>query len=210
MGTVRIANLHSFYKNKRVFVTGSTGFVGAWLCAALAEYGAYITGFALPPPRESLYSICNLDAHINNNIMPYLHVLDTVDALLAIAEKQCEDRNSAGAYNICPSVRNLITVGEFADLFCDYWGCRSVCASKPPKHLLDQAPIAMMPEYSGLPHNLFWQPKWSIEEAVKRTTEWYKAYYCGGDPSRILKEQLDGYINYIDWLANKSQMAIST
>lgn len=42
----------SFYKGKRVFLTGHTGFKGAWLSRILIEQGAYVTGYALPPKGE--------------------------------------------------------------------------------------------------------------------------------------------------------------
>jgi CDP-glucose 4,6-dehydratase len=39
----------SFYKNKKVFVTGHTGFKGTWLCHILLYAGAEVTGYALHP-----------------------------------------------------------------------------------------------------------------------------------------------------------------
>lgn len=40
----------NFYKNKKVLVTGHTGFKGIWLCKMLEMFGAEVTGFALPSP----------------------------------------------------------------------------------------------------------------------------------------------------------------
>jgi CDP-glucose 4,6-dehydratase len=40
----------NFYKNKKVFITGHTGFKGSWLCHILLYAGADITGYALDPP----------------------------------------------------------------------------------------------------------------------------------------------------------------
>jgi CDP-glucose 4,6-dehydratase len=40
----------SFYKNKKIFITGHTGFKGTWLCRILLWAGADITGYALEPP----------------------------------------------------------------------------------------------------------------------------------------------------------------
>lgn len=49
----------SFF-GKKVFVTGHTGFKGAWLSTWLLQMGATVKGFSLPPPEQSLYSSLNL------------------------------------------------------------------------------------------------------------------------------------------------------
>lgn len=40
---------NGFFKGKKVFVTGNTGFKGSWLCIWLNELGADVCGYALPP-----------------------------------------------------------------------------------------------------------------------------------------------------------------
>ena len=42
----------NFYKGKKVFVTGHTGFKGSWLCRILVKAGAVVTGFSLPAPTN--------------------------------------------------------------------------------------------------------------------------------------------------------------
>ncbi len=55
MKNAHIAN-REFYQGKRVFVTGHTGYKGAWLTAILYELGAEATGFALTPPEGGMFA----------------------------------------------------------------------------------------------------------------------------------------------------------
>jgi len=43
----------AFYKNKKIFITGHTGFKGTWLCHALLNAGADLIGYALEPPENT-------------------------------------------------------------------------------------------------------------------------------------------------------------
>ena len=50
-----------FYKNKKILITGHTGFKGAWLCSVLLQAGAEVTGYALESPTTpSLFSLLSL------------------------------------------------------------------------------------------------------------------------------------------------------
>ena len=50
-----------FWRGKRVFLTGHTGFKGSWLSLWLQQLGADVTGFALPPPTEpSLFAVADV------------------------------------------------------------------------------------------------------------------------------------------------------
>ncbi len=57
----------NFYKDKRILITGHTGFKGTWMCQALLELGAHVTGYALQPPTEpSLYEITGMGDRIHS------------------------------------------------------------------------------------------------------------------------------------------------
>lgn len=57
------------FKQRKVLVTGHTGFKGSWLCLLLTELGAEVYGYALEPPTEpSLYKEANIDALIHSHI----------------------------------------------------------------------------------------------------------------------------------------------
>lgn len=51
----------SFWKNKKVLITGHTGFKGSWLSLYLQKAGANLVGYALPPPTNpSLFKIASV------------------------------------------------------------------------------------------------------------------------------------------------------
>lgn len=59
----------NFWKGKQVFVTGHTGFKGAWLTKMLKERGANITGYSLAPSTiPSLYEIDDTNKGMNSII----------------------------------------------------------------------------------------------------------------------------------------------
>ena len=50
-----------FWKNKRVLITGHTGFKGSWLSIWLKSLGAEVVGVSLDPPsKPSLYEMANI------------------------------------------------------------------------------------------------------------------------------------------------------
>jgi CDP-glucose 4,6-dehydratase len=55
----------NFWEGKRIFLTGHTGFKGAWMTLWLERLGAVVSGFSLPPPTgPSLFAEANLsNAH---------------------------------------------------------------------------------------------------------------------------------------------------
>ena len=62
-------NIYEFYKGKRVFLTGHTGFKGSWMCKMLANAGAIVTGYSLEAPTEpSLFKIANIEGDVHSVI----------------------------------------------------------------------------------------------------------------------------------------------
>ncbi len=56
-----------FWKGRRVFITGHTGFKGTWLCLLLEHLGAKVTGYALDAPtRPSLFELTGLKHRIDS------------------------------------------------------------------------------------------------------------------------------------------------
>ena len=64
-----------FWKDKKVFLTGHTGFKGSWLSLWLSSMGAKVTGYALAPnTTPSLFNVLDIDSLIETS-----HIADIRD-----------------------------------------------------------------------------------------------------------------------------------
>jgi CDP-glucose 4,6-dehydratase len=61
---------NNLYKNKKVLITGDTGFKGSWLAIWLKELGADVFGYALPPQKKE-------DNFVKCNLMEKIHHFDS-------------------------------------------------------------------------------------------------------------------------------------
>ena len=70
-----------FWLNKKVFITGHTGFKGAWLSIWLQNYGAKLRGYSLPP-------------NTSNNLFDITNVADGMDSIIGdIRDLDCLKKN---------------------------------------------------------------------------------------------------------------------
>ncbi len=59
--------IDNFYRGKKVFVTGHTGFKGSWLCKMLLIMGAEVKGYSLLPEEDNnLFKLAGLENHIES------------------------------------------------------------------------------------------------------------------------------------------------
>ncbi|HEX8988891.1 MAG TPA: CDP-glucose 4,6-dehydratase [Rhodocyclaceae bacterium] len=60
----------AFWKGRRVFLTGHTGFKGGWLALWLADMGAEVHGYALQPPTQpSLFDVAALPGRLASSVI---------------------------------------------------------------------------------------------------------------------------------------------
>ena len=144
-------DLH-LYKNKKVLVTGHTGFKGSWLCRMLTNAGAEVIGYSLKPPTNpNLFDIADLNnrlTSIEGDIRDYEHLYSVFSAnepeivfhLAAqpiVRESYKEPRytyetNVMGTVNLLECVRRTASVKSVVNVTTDkvyknnewYWGYR--------------------------------------------------------------------------------------
>lgn len=94
-----------FWRGKRVFLTGHTGFKGGWLTVWLADMGAEVHGYALPPSTTpNFFTAANLQARLANNT-----IADIRDAAALTRAMQAADPDIVFHLAAQPLVRHSYT-----------------------------------------------------------------------------------------------------
>jgi len=128
-----------FYKNKKVFITGHTGFKGTWLCRILLQAGADVTGYALDPQttpslyiqtetEKNVHSIIN-DIKRRDNLVRVVKMINP-DIVFHLAAQPIVrfsyrepavtyDTNIMGTVNILEAVRQISSVKSFVNVTTD-------------------------------------------------------------------------------------------
>lgn len=129
----------SFFKDKKILITGHTGFKGSWLSMILIMSGASVTGYSLEPPTEpSLFKLAGLDNKMRSvigDIRDREHLFrvfketnpEIVIHLAAqpiVRESYIDpvytyETNVMGTVNICEAVRKSGTVRSFLNVTTD-------------------------------------------------------------------------------------------
>lgn len=128
-----------FYKDRKVLVTGHTGFKGTWMCRTLVNAGAIVAGYSLEPPTTpNLYSISGVGNNIKS-VIGDIRNLDKLDRLFCefqpeivihlaaqpIVRDSYKDpvytyeTNVMGTVNVCECVRKCKSVKSFLNVTTD-------------------------------------------------------------------------------------------
>lgn len=130
-------NERLFWKNKKVLITGVTGFVGSWLAMVLNYFGAEIYGIALAPESGSLYEKISQHLHLKMDEIDIRNKAITKNAVLEfkpeivfhlaafgfiqeclVDPERAFSTNTIGNYNVlesiaqCESVRSIVVASS--------------------------------------------------------------------------------------------------
>ena len=123
-------NDYNFWRNKKVLITGHTGFKGSWLSLLLYNFGAKLYGYSLKPEKGHLFQKANLNKifikSIYSNILNYNRLRKDLKKIkpqiifhlaaqpLVVDSyknpKDTFDTNFMGTLNLFESIKNIQTI----------------------------------------------------------------------------------------------------
>ena len=127
-----------------------------------------------------------------NSTRPYQHVLEPVFAYLMIVQRQWENFELAGWYNVGPDDCDCVTTGELADLFCTSWGDGQSWETRA--ELGPHEANFLRLDCTKLKQAMGWCPRWHIATAVQQTVEWTRAWLAGEDTIKCMQKQIQKYL----------------
>lgn len=198
----------AFWKDRKVFITGHTGFKGAWLTLWLEKVGAIVTAFSLASPtRPNLYEdaqtadgITSIHGDIRDydrlaaalsdsgaSIVIHLAAQATVVDGYRFA-RDTFSTNVTGTLNVLDAIRECAAVKAAVIVTSD----KCYAPSSVGKSLLETDPLGGKDPYSA--------SKSCVEIAV---ASWRESFFNSGDSPRVATARAGNVIGGGDWAAHR-------
>lgn len=143
------------------------------------------------------YTVNNTSIQVRNpnSTRPYQHVLEPVTFYIYLGMKQYNNKELAGIYNIGPYESDCVTTGQIVRLFCDTWKENAEWSATDYNGPHEANFLKL--DCSKAKSSLQWHPIWSVEDAIKKTVDWSKAYYNNEDIEKVTNKQITEYLEEI-------------
>ena len=127
-------------------------------------------------------------------IRPWQHVLEPLSGYLLLTESlYIQDQVNAEGWNFGPRDEDARPVQWIVEHLCADWGGGASWTLQPGSHPHEANFLKL--DISKARQRLQWQPKWSLEIALQKITEWHKAWLQGQDMRMFCLDQITQYGN---------------
>ncbi len=135
-------------------------------------------------------------------IRPWQHVLEPLAGYLCLAEKLAAEPKLAGSYNFGPQTHEAATVRDVLTLARKAFGRGDIQWNEAAATRHEAGWLSL--ETTKARHKLGLVPRWSLQEGVSRTMNWYRQQNEGADAKALCVADIDAFE------AAKSQERIDT
>jgi CDP-glucose 4,6-dehydratase len=125
-------------------------------------------------------------------VRPWQHVLEPLSGYIAVAERLCGDKEGRPtALNFGPGENSAQPVRVVADMFCKFMGDGAVWQHAGGDHPHEAKLLQL--DSSLAQKTLGWKPRWTLDQCLEATAEWYRAMIERKDLNKITERQIDAY-----------------
>ena len=125
-------------------------------------------------------------------IRPWQHVLEPLRGYLMLAQSLYETGTAfAEAWNFGPHDRDSQTVGSIATTMAQQWGENARWNQDAGEHPHEAHHLKL--DISKARNRLKWEPKLSLQDALRLVIEWYKHHQRGSDIRAMTTTQIRAY-----------------
>lgn len=125
-------------------------------------------------------------------IRPWQHVLEPLSGYLLLAERlYTHGQVDAEGWNFGPRDEDARPVQWIVEHLCDSWGNGASWTLQPGNHPHEASFLKL--DISKARQRLQWAPRWSLETALTRITEWHQAWLSDQDMRTVCLNQISQY-----------------
>ena len=126
-----------------------------------------------------------------NAVRPWQHVLEPLSAYLRLAETLWDQPGLAGAYNFGPNTHEAATVGAVIRMARETFGRGDIQFGDGQDGPHEAGWLALETAHARLALGV--QPRWTLQEAVTRTLQWYAGRADGADARSLCEADIAAY-----------------
>jgi len=116
-----------------------------------------------------------------NAMRPWQHVLEPLSGYLRLASCMYRGGHAFdGAWNFGPTAETGLPVAQVTTAFLDAWGAGEWCRAGEPVDTEPHEATLLTLDSGKAAARIGWASTWGVTEAVRRTAEWYRAFYAAG------------------------------
>lgn len=128
-------------------------------------------------------------------IRPWQHVLEPLSGYLLLAERLFElGQADAESWNFGPRDEDARPVQWIVEHLCENCGHGATWSLQPGDHPHEASFLKL--DISKARQRLHWTPRWSLETALTRITEWHRDWRAGADMRARTLAQIDAFQHY--------------
>lgn len=145
----------------------------------------------IPDAVRAWQSKSTLEIRRPQAIRPWQHVLEPLHGYLTLAESLWSRPALAGAYNFGPETGSAATVHEVVEIARRVYGSGEVLYGDGSEGPHEAGWLALEIAKSRIALGV--KPRWSLEESILRTMNWYRAQHHGESAQLLCEGEISAY-----------------